>query len=422
MSRQGRPNRMKALVGHPRFPAVVAALLGSLFALLLPAYSGPDENGHVAYVAALAQGHLPVMPAQFTADTSTGTTWQAQQPPLFYLLATPLYLACGADPATGLYALRLLGVGCFGLVVLLVGRLGRSLLSPAAAHAAALLVAAHPLAVYVSAMANNEAVAVALSLACIWTGVEASRAPRRYRWLLLTCVIAGLGLLAKLTALPGVVVAAAVAGQGRPLSSRMATAGAVLAGALAFWMPWGLLMQKMHGSFVPSAAYRPLFPGGWDAMALFPQDAFVFANMTLAQFALGLLGPVWIAQTPYLPACLTNQGCGFSCDLHCYSLLGCGWVISAWIIYRIQAHWSLWCAAVCFFGLYAIVLGAVFFRDWHVMQFAARYVPAALPLVALLAIADYHRLRPRARAALAAAWTAVVAFEIGYIFYFFIFR
>src|SRR5258706_286292 len=79
-----------------RFPAwqvAVAAILAAICAFALPAYSGPDELAHVAYVAALAKGRLPIIPAGELADLATGTTWQGQHPPLFYLVALPFYVA-----------------------------------------------------------------------------------------------------------------------------------------------------------------------------------------------------------------------------------------------------------------------------------------------------------------------------------------
>lgn len=52
--------------------------------------ANPDEHGHMAYLAELAQGHLPVFRAG-------GHDYEAHQPPLYYLLCEPVYLATRAQ-------------------------------------------------------------------------------------------------------------------------------------------------------------------------------------------------------------------------------------------------------------------------------------------------------------------------------------
>ena len=181
-----------------RLPLIMAVSIASALALILPAYTGPDEIGHVAYVSALAQGRLPVIPVGHitVADIETGTSWQGQHPPLFYLLATPLYLLAGKAPLLGLYLFRLMGVGALAVTLVLLHRLAALLLPPDRARTAVWLIALHPTVVYVSAMANNEALAMAFSVACVWAAVEGRQAPeggprgKRF-WLLGAALLGG---------------------------------------------------------------------------------------------------------------------------------------------------------------------------------------------------------------------------------------
>jgi hypothetical protein len=58
-------------LAKPLTPALLALILGLSFAVLMPPFSGPDERGHVVYIAALAEGHLPLVPVTNTADFAT---------------------------------------------------------------------------------------------------------------------------------------------------------------------------------------------------------------------------------------------------------------------------------------------------------------------------------------------------------------
>ena len=69
---------------------LVYLLLAGAYSAVTPAATpeqhNPDENAHMLYVRAVAAGHLPV----FT-DVMHG--YENHQPPLYYILAAPVYLA-----------------------------------------------------------------------------------------------------------------------------------------------------------------------------------------------------------------------------------------------------------------------------------------------------------------------------------------
>jgi 4-amino-4-deoxy-L-arabinose transferase-like glycosyltransferase len=102
-------------------------LLGLLYLSNVPPGYGPDEPSHLGYVRFLAEGHgLPVLGRETDPN---GPTYEAHQPPLYYLLALPFYEAGesigganGAWIAIRLFTL-LCGLGTVLLVYLIVLRL-----------------------------------------------------------------------------------------------------------------------------------------------------------------------------------------------------------------------------------------------------------------------------------------------------------
>ena len=112
-------------------------LLASLFALRTPAWQTPDEPAHYNYVRQLVEGDLPVIEpgdwdqaylsqvvgAEFDpAYPVSGITYEDWQPPLYYLLQTPIYRLSGGS----LTAMRLLSVALGAGVVLLAYVVGRA--------------------------------------------------------------------------------------------------------------------------------------------------------------------------------------------------------------------------------------------------------------------------------------------------------
>ncbi len=395
-------------VTFPRWQIAVAVLLAAACALGLPPYSGPDEMGHAAYAAALSQGHLPVLPTGEIADLATGTTWQGQHPPLYYLLATPLYLAAGRNAVVGLYLLRLLSIVGLALTVYLIDRVAFALLPRDRAGLATWIVAAHPTVVYVAAMANNEAWAMAFSVACAWAAVNATDTkddPKRERlWLIAAVAFGGLGLLTKLTAIAGVAAAATIVAQ-RPERGAGALRGSIVAlGAAALWLPWGLLMHRLHGAFVPSPINRPAFIGGPLALTLDPLGAAHLIYFATPEFAIGLLTPYWLV-APF-PFTLNP-------------MLAAGWIVTIGVFWCGARQRRFRFAAVGFATLLLIVLGQVFFRDALAVFFLARYSPIATVLVSLLVASVAGGLAKNVRTGGAIALGLISAAGFAYIAYFY---
>jgi 4-amino-4-deoxy-L-arabinose transferase-like glycosyltransferase len=128
MSQPSRPGKFRWLV-----PAilVVYLVMGVLYAVYTPAWQAPDEPAHYNYVAYLAEQHrFPVLkpgdyPAAYLEEIKTAhfppalsiapIRYEFHQPPLYYLLAVPIYEVSGG----ALLPLRLFSV-VIGAVLLLV--------------------------------------------------------------------------------------------------------------------------------------------------------------------------------------------------------------------------------------------------------------------------------------------------------------
>ncbi|HLJ55928.1 MAG TPA: hypothetical protein VKT77_12890 [Chthonomonadaceae bacterium] len=434
----------------PWRPLAVALALALACAIVLPAYSGPDEMAHVAYVAALAHGHLPVMPNGEFANIATGTTWQAQHPPLFYILGAPLYLGAGGNTEAVLYLMRLLSIAGLLATIVLIDRVARMLLPPDRAGLAAWIVAVHPTVVYVSSMVNNEAWAMAFAVACVWAALkarqsgdtgqsaagnrqsEAAGADERQasshkpqatshemRWLLAAAAFGGLALLTKLTAIAGVVSAAVILAQAPPAPrvtrnqepgtrnqrrAGLLRAGALLVGAIALWLPWGLLMQRMYGSYVPSPIQRPAFSGGLMALTIDPLGAALFIGIGTAEFAIGLVTPYWLME----PIKYAHV-----------DMIVVGWIVVlavGWICCRRR---ELRFVGAAFLTLLLLVLNHILFRDGYAIIFLARYSPIATVLAALLAASALGGLRPAQRIAALAVLGLIAAAGFAYVAWFF---
>jgi 4-amino-4-deoxy-L-arabinose transferase-like glycosyltransferase len=164
---------------------VLYATIGTLYAVLTPIWQIPDEPAHYNYVRALAEGRgLPVLERRdYTQEylerlTSEGfppelsiepLEYEDHQPPLYYLLATPIYLLFDG----AVLPLRLLSVVLgAGLLVVAFGTVravfpGR----PALGLMTAAFIAFIPQHVAMSAGVNNDTLAELVVGAALWAAV-----------------------------------------------------------------------------------------------------------------------------------------------------------------------------------------------------------------------------------------------------------
>jgi 4-amino-4-deoxy-L-arabinose transferase-like glycosyltransferase len=413
--------KSNGLYNHRFFPVFVALVLGLACAVFLPPFSGPDEKPHLAYVAALTQGHLPTIPPTLSADLATGATYQSQHPPLFYLLAAPFYYFFKNNPVAGVYIVRLLCVATLGFTVAMVILLASQLLSPRAARIAGLLAATNPVIVYVSSMVNNESLAVALAVACVWAAARANKVAlaeddmetaetshqggflQRHKFLLLAMLFGGLGMLTKLTAFGGVVAAAILIGHGLPSHRSLAPRFLLLAGAVALWLPWNFVMYRVHGTVMPKL-FQAVFPLGFGEALLYPFDAFIAAALSTNYFGTGVFLPSWLMHSPVTEDAMLIYG-------------GIAAVLALFYSLR-TARWHF--VAAAFITVCALVILQAFFRDADAVLFGARYTPAASIFLTLLVGDAYDRCSSKPKLLLGGLWLAGTMVTFGYLYSFFL--
>ncbi len=258
--------------------------LGTLYAALTPPWQAPDEPAHFNYVRQVAlTGTLPVLhpgdydqtylnaikARRFPADMSVDQLrYEGHQPPLYYAVATPVFLAVvGQTVARQVLALRLLGVLLGAGVIVLVWASAVRLfprrldLAIVAAGFAGLL----PMHIAMMASINNDSLTELLIAAGVYRLLGHLQRPRSTtRAWLLTGLIVGLALLSKLQAyilLPMLFVvwlwqARQNWGREGGRGSAWRSALAVLAPALGMPLAWWLRNLTVYGPTDPFGLAR----------------------------------------------------------------------------------------------------------------------------------------------------------------------
>jgi 4-amino-4-deoxy-L-arabinose transferase-like glycosyltransferase len=189
------------------------SILGTLYAVLTPRWQAPDEPAHYNYVRHLVdKKRFPILQMgdydqDYLREITTerfdpamsidSIRYESHQPPLYYVLAAPIY----AIFAGALLPLRLLSVG-FGAGLLLAAYRVVKTLSPERswlALGATAFIAFNPQHIAMTAAVNNDTLAE-LILAVVLLGLvrwltSESSFPRRH--LVKTGVLIGLALLTK---------------------------------------------------------------------------------------------------------------------------------------------------------------------------------------------------------------------------------
>ena len=170
------------------------------------------------------------------------------------------------------------------------------------------------------------------------------------------------------------VAAAYALGQGRSGRASRLHGLAVLAGALGIWLPWGLYMNHLYGSFVPSPVLRPTFGGGPWAVLLFPGAVLTAVLMAVPDFAIGLLCPFWLFASLRFT--------------HSMMLAG-GWFLTLGVLVLTVTRPPFRFAGAGFAALFLLVVSQVLFRDMTAILLLARYTPIAAVLLSF-AVAEAY--------------------------------
>ena len=248
---------------------VAYGVMGVLYAINTPIWQVPDEPAHYNYIRALVENRsLPVIEPrdydqeyltelvanQFPPDMPVDSiTYEDHQPPLYYLLATPVYLISGGE----VLALRLFSVAIGAGLLIAAFRFVRILFPDrhSVALIATALIAFLPQRLAMMAGVNNDGLAELMVGVVLWMSFNYVRGfTSGRRFLIALGVVVGLALLTKTTAY--VVIPVAVLAvwlrerreeQARPLLSAMAKAGLVLLVAGLLVAPWLIRNVTVYG-------------------------------------------------------------------------------------------------------------------------------------------------------------------------------
>jgi 4-amino-4-deoxy-L-arabinose transferase-like glycosyltransferase len=282
------------------FILIAYLALGTAYALQTPAWQAPDEPAHYNYIQFIAEQHaLPILQkgeydqaylAEFTRTPQNVASlsidplrYEDYAPPLYYLLAAPIYALTDG----WIIAIRLFSVALGGALVVVAYLVGAEAYPGQLVFAlgGAAFVAFVPQHLAMMSAVNNDSLAELLIALTALQSMRLFQTPLISRRKLIGLgVTLGLGLLTKATfyytAVPIAVVALAMhALKKSPKNSSSGTRG------------WRLFTKQATIVFVPALAIGAVWwirnlsvYGGFDVMGLARHNAVVVGQPTTAQW------------------------------------------------------------------------------------------------------------------------------------------
>lgn len=382
--------------------------LASLYAIRTPAWQAPDEPAHYNYIRQIAgEGRLPVLEPgdwqQTYQDELTArgfdpallgrletVQYEDHQPPLYYLLQTPIYAATDGD----LTALRLVSVALGAGVVLAAWAVLRALFPerPALALTGAAFVAFLPQHLAVLASVSNDPLAELIVGLTLLVAMRYLRGQARGASPALLGGLVGLALLTKTTIyfLAGIAVLAVV-----------------LRGRRERW-PWRTAARHLAAVLVPALilggvwwARNVSVYGGTDFTGLARHDAVTVGQPRTAEYIDTMYGGSF---GRYLEAFVTTTFRSFWGQFGWMALIMPRWAYAAFALFSLGViagaglyiRRERWPAALsgpqrdglALLGVtLALVAAAYVLYNVEFVQFQGRYLyPALIPLALLVAI------------------------------------
>jgi 4-amino-4-deoxy-L-arabinose transferase-like glycosyltransferase len=393
---------------------VAVTVLAAITVARYPLWTLVDEGAHFDYIQAIADdGRLPVItdlvspqveaiaehvypapPRKNRADIGLGgRSYEAQQPPLYYLLAVPAFAAGGTDYKTKARVVRAFDVlfllGAIAVFLALCREvLGRGP-EALAGTALALTVFLWPAVVVRGVTISNEGLELLVGVALVYALWRAA-SERSPGWLVAVGALVGLGLLTRLTlaylvpVAVGVAVVGALRGPKRFPWWSLAAAAAI---PVALLVPWALFNLDHYNALTPTGAARHqqeavVNPTGRRlGLSDLKTDAAAMLNGILPdEWWVVFLSNTWrVARDVIVPAFLVVP-----LALGAFAPLRPG--------ERARAWWIL--AAPMLIGLLAMLASFVI-ANWNL--FAPRYLHPELPGFALFGALALVRLAPKPR-------------------------
>lgn len=400
--------RSNALLTRPALVIVIVYLVvGALYAWYTPIWQAPDEPAHYNYIRALAEGEgLPVMEPgdydqqklqrltseNFPSELSIASLqYEDHQPPLFYILATPVFWLIGGSVfALRLFSLLLSAVGVTMMLNIL------RFFFPETPHLVWLgggAVAFIPQFLSITASINNDALSFALLWLWLWLALrslQGSGSP----WLI--GGVAGALLLTKTTGY-GVLIL-------MPL--------VVVLRQRRMGYPWRWAVREGAQMILPALALgflwwgRNLMVYGWpDMMGLQAHNAVVQGQPRtqdwLLQYGAGALLQMGV-RTTFRSFWGQFGWMGVVLDARIYlalailsilAAIGAIWRLAVWMRRDLQARRRDGLILIGVSGL--ITVGMYLWYNLTFVQHQGRYLFPALPVVGLIAALGLIQWRER---------------------------
>ena len=376
---------------------VAYAVLAYGYITLTPIWQNPDEPAHVNYVAFVAQtGGLPELRqgdwdlallerlktgALQPGDSVDSIRYESWQPPLFYVLAAPIYRLGSAEPAAVVARLRTFDAVLGALTLIIAYAVAREVLPLPLAAAVPLTMVGVPMFVAVSSAVSADPLANLLSagMLLLLSRRLCRPASDRTAWSLMTGGILGLGLLTKLALAIFVPLAliVVVARSSRPLREAAATFG--VAGLLA--LPWLAHQVTTYGWADPLALAR-------HAAVVSDQERFPGVSLDyVADFATITFHSFW-AQFGWMAIVAPQRLYVIWGVVSTLAVLGL-------LVDRRWLRLPRWQLAL---GSVAAAFAAYVGYNLAFVQFQGRYLFPALVPIAMLLVGGWARLVPNDRA------------------------
>ena len=405
---------------------VAVTALAAITVARYPLWTLVDEGAHFDYVQSIGDdGRLPVItdlvspqveaiaehvypaqPRKNRADIGLGgRSYEAQQPPLYYLLAVPAFAAGGSDYKTKARVVRAFDVLFLLAAIAVFLALCREVLGRGpeglAGTALALTVFLWPAVVVRGVTISNEGLELLVGVALVYALWRAA-SERSPGWVVAAGALVGLGLLTRLTLAYLVPVAIGVAVVGALRGPKRFPWWSLVAAAaipVALLVPWAVFNLDHYNALTPTGAARHqqeavVNPTGRPlGLSDLKTDAAAMLNGILPdEWWVVFLSNTWrVARDVIVPAFLVVP-----LALGAFAPLRSG--------ERARAWWIL--AAPMLIGLLAMLASFVI-ANWNL--FAPRYLHPELPGFALFGALALVRLWPKPRLIGATAVVITVA-------------
>ena len=247
---------------------LLALLLLSLaisvwFALHVPFGANPDETSHRDYIRLLIKNRgfvrfVPVPTDTVFAD-GVPTPWETHQPPLYYLLCVPVYLATQGSE----FALRMVAAALQLFTVAAAFFAARDLFNkrPALWWGVTAFVALLPTQAQLSASVSNDASTTFWCVCLFWRMGKLVQNGQSVRGAGLIAVLFGLGLLTKISVLqlvPALLLAyyLAVRAQKLTTADALRLGSIAVCGGLLIASPWLVRNTLLYGDPLALSVYK----------------------------------------------------------------------------------------------------------------------------------------------------------------------